>query len=91
MRSDVGPRALADRQLVIDCAHYARMFFNRADLDQAHAVPGTLSLVPPKEMRDVLRRDYNAMVAMIFGAVPSFDGMLTAMEELEATANGARQ
>ncbi len=91
MRSDVGPRALADRELGIDCAHHARMFFNSADLDLAHAVPGTLALVPPKEMRDALHRDYNAMAGMIFGAVPSFDGMLTAIEEVEATANGARQ
>ena len=48
MRSDVGPRALADRELGIDCAHHARMFLNSADLDLAPAVPG----VPPKGMRD---------------------------------------
>lgn len=91
MRSDVGPRALADRELGIDCAHHARMFFNSADLDLAHAVPGALALVPPTGMRDALRRDYNAMTGMIFGAVPSFDGILTATEEIEAIANGASE
>ena len=91
LRSDVGPRALGDRELGVDCAHHARMFFNSADLDLAHAVPGTLALVPPKEMRDALRRDYNAMAGMIFGVVPSFDGMLTAIEEVEATVNRAGQ
>ncbi|MEO7181316.1 MAG: nucleotidyl transferase AbiEii/AbiGii toxin family protein, partial [Gemmatimonadaceae bacterium] len=59
------------------------------DLDLAHAVPGTLALVPPKAMRDALRRDYNAMAGMIFGTVPSFDGILTAIGEVEAIANGA--
>jgi hypothetical protein len=39
-------------------------------------------------MRDALRRDYRAMTGMIFGAVPSFDGILTAIEDVEATANG---
>ncbi len=91
MRSEVGPRALADRELGIDCAHHARMFFNSADLDLPHAVPGTLALVPPMGMRDALRRDYNAMTGMIFGAVPSFDEILTAIEEVEATANDAGQ
>lgn len=91
MRSDVGPRALADRELGIHCAHHARMFFNSADLDLAHAVPGTLALGPPKGMRDALRRDYNAMTGMIFGAVPSFDGIVTTIEEVQATANGGSQ
>lgn len=59
------------------------MFFNSADLDLAHAVPGTLALVPPAGMRDALRRDYAAMTGMIFGAVPSFDEILVAVEDVE--------
>ena len=42
-------------------------------------------------MRDALRRDCNAMTGMIFGAVPSFDGIRTAIEETEAIANGASE
>jgi hypothetical protein len=91
MRSDVGPRAVADRVLGIDCARHARMFFSSADLDLPHAVPGSFALVPPMGMRDALRRDYNAMTGMIFGVVPSFDAILTAIEEVEATANAASQ
>jgi hypothetical protein len=91
MRSDVGTRAVANRELGIDCVHHARMFFNSADLDLAHAVPGTLALMPSMAMRDALRRDYTAMTGMIFGAVPSFDGILTAIEEVEAIANGASE
>lgn len=87
MRSDVGPRAVGDRELGIDCAHHARMFFNSADLDLAHAVPGTLALMPPTGMRDALRRDYSATTGMIFGAVPSMEDILTVVEEVEATAN----
>lgn len=88
MRSDVGLRAVADRELGVDCAHHARMFFNSADLDLGHAIPGTLALVPPVGMRDALARDYSAMTGMIFGAVPSMDDILTVVEEVEMTANG---
>jgi hypothetical protein len=64
------------------------MSFNSADLDLAHAVPGTLALMPPTGMRDALQRDYSAMTGMIFGAVPSMEAILTVVEEVEMTANG---
>lgn len=87
IRSDVGPRAIADRELGLDCAHHARMFFNSPDLDLANAVPGSLALVPPEGMEEALRRDYDAMVGMIFGSVPTLDEVLAAIEELEAKVN----
>jgi len=59
MRSDVGPRAVADRELGIDCAHHARMFFNGSDLDLAHAADGNARCAAaglPRDDRNDLRR-----------------------------------
>ena len=89
MQSDVGARAIADRELGIDCAHHARMFFNSPDLNLAHALPGSLSLAPPTRMRDALRRDYQAMAGMIFGSIPAFEEVLAGIEELEKRVNAA--
>lgn len=85
--SAVADRALADRDLGIDCARHARMFFNSPDYDLEHAVPGTFSIVPSDGMRDVLRRDYEAMAGMIFGAVPAFDDVMTSVAVLEERVN----
>lgn len=85
--SDVGRRALDDRALAIDCARHARLFFNSADLDLDHAVPGTFALVPTHAMLEALRRDYAAMSGMIFGSVPAFDEVMGAIAQLEDRVN----
>ena len=85
--SDVGRRALVNRDLGRDCARHARMFFNSPDLDLVHAIPGTFALVPEGEMRDALRRDYDAMATMIFGLLPAFDDVMQSITALEAEVN----
>lgn len=87
LSSDVAERALADRDLGVDCARHARMFFNSPDYDLSHAVSGTFSIVPSDGMRDVLRRDYEAMAGMIFGAVPAFEDVMAAIATLEERVN----
>jgi len=72
LRSPIGEAAVADRALAVDCARHARMFFSSPDFDLDHAVPGTLTLVPPPAMLEPLERDYDAMAGMIMGAVPPF-------------------
>ncbi|HEY5086982.1 MAG TPA: nucleotidyl transferase AbiEii/AbiGii toxin family protein [Gemmatimonadaceae bacterium] len=71
--SEIGEHALSNHALALDCARHARMFFNRPDLDLAHAIPGTLAIAPTEPMMDALRRDYTAMSGMIFGPIPAFD------------------
>ena len=53
-----------------DCVAHARMFFNRPDYDLASARPPSFAVTPLGDMADALRRDYEAMAAMIFGPVP---------------------
>ncbi len=87
LHSEIGKRALADRAMAVDCARHARMFFNRPDLDLAHAAPGTFVLTPAGDMGGDLARDYAAMAGMIFGKVPSFDAVISSVAEVEERAN----
>jgi len=73
IESSIGDHAAANRDLAVDCARHARMFFNSPDFDLAHAVPGTLALAPSREMLEPLRRDCAAMSGMVLGRAPLFD------------------
>lgn len=87
LRSDMGQRALGDAALAADCVRHARMFFNRPDLDLATAEAGSFALAPHDGMIAELRRDYGAMATMIFGVVPSFADVMSAVGDLEARVN----
>ncbi len=87
VRSDIGPAAISNRAMALDCASHAKMFFDRADFDLEHAIPGSLSLVPAPAMLDALRRDYAAMSGMIFGVAPDFDQVMTTIADLQADVN----
>jgi hypothetical protein len=85
--SDIGKQALYNRDLAIDCARHAQMFFGGASLDLEHALPGTLKIVPTNAMIPTLQRDYEAMSDMIFGEIPLFEEILKSILELEQTIN----
>lgn len=84
----VGREAVTQDELGADCVRHARMFFNRPDFDLASAAKGSFTLVPKKEMREALRRDYAATEAMIFGKTPTFDEIIVSTEKIEALVNG---
>lgn len=87
MNSDLKDEAIGNRELAIDCARHARMFFNSADLDLGTAMPGTLALVPAGRMLEDLRRDYARMGGMIIDGIPQFEDALASISELEARVN----
>jgi hypothetical protein len=89
LQAESADRWLADRQLAVDCARHARMFFYSADLGLDHAVPGTLTLLPTPAMHGALARDFAAMSGMIFGSAPGFDQVIAAAAALEARLNQA--
>jgi hypothetical protein len=70
-----------------DCVRHARMFFNRPDLDLASAVPGSFALTPHDGMLSDLRRDYDAMSGMVFGAIPTVDEVVASISRLERFLN----
>ncbi len=89
LQSPLGATAVTDRDLAIDCARHARMFFNSPDFDLDHAVPGTLTLTPSAAMLEPLQRDYDAMAGMIMGVAPPFGDVMDAVAALERQLNGS--
>jgi nucleotidyltransferase AbiEii toxin of type IV toxin-antitoxin system len=87
MRAASAPQWLADHRLAVDCARHARVFFGSTDLGLESAAPGTFTLMPTADMRGALAKDYEAMVAMVLGAAPSFDDVLAATDRVEALLN----
>lgn len=61
--------------------------FRAPDHRYDRAVPGTFRLVPTADMRQKLAADYEHMSAMIFGTAPSFEAVMTSIEELETFLN----
>jgi hypothetical protein len=78
-----GTQALADQTLGRECVRHAVMFFGRPDLDLGSAAAGKFAVTPGEAMVNGLRRDYQAMVGMIFGRVPPFEEVMASMALLE--------
>lgn len=87
MHSGIGQKAQTDYTLALDCARHARLFFNSPDLNLQYACPGLFSIVPTPKMHEALSRDYRAMSGMIFGEIPEFSDVISAIKELEYELN----
>jgi hypothetical protein len=87
LASNRGQIFVEDADLAADCVRHARMFFNRPDLDLATAAPGSFALVPHDGMLENLEQDYEAMVGMIFGEVPTFTTIVQSIADLENRLN----
>lgn len=86
-QSEIKRRALADLGLLERVVHHKDEFYHCAWARYDLARPSSLRLVPPEERVADLKRDYTAMRAMIFGAAPSFEWIMRALQELEAEIN----
>jgi hypothetical protein len=86
-QSELGARAVADRELGADCVAHARMFFNSPDLGLDRAAPRTFSLSATDMMFGELRRDYARMTGMIIGAPPEFDEVMESVASVEDEIN----
>lgn len=51
------------------------------------AIPGTLRIVPNAKLHRALDKDYKQMERMLFGEIPSFDSILSSLEEFESKLN----
>ena len=86
-QSELGARAVADRELGADCVAHTRMLFNSPDLGLNRASPGTFSLSLTKAMLEELRRDYARITGMIIGAPPKFDEVMASVAAVENGKN----
>lgn len=83
----VGQKACTDNALIDDCLRHARMFFYRKDTGLEHVGRGAFQLKPSAGMMNALRQDYQSMVTMIFGAVPSFEEVLENVATAKTSLN----
>jgi hypothetical protein len=86
-QSELGVRAVGDRELGADCVAHARMFFSSPDLGLDRAVSGTFSLSATDAMFGELRRDYARMTGMIIGTPPEFDEVMASVAAVESEIN----
>jgi hypothetical protein len=87
MDSPVGENACTDDRLIEDCIRHAKMFFHRNHAGLHEAKRGAFRLRPSSGMLGPLRRDYDAMVTMIFGEVPTFEAVLESVARAEERLN----
>lgn len=85
--SPVKARALKDLALLEKVVSFKDKFYHspwgRYDL----AKPGSIRLMPPEQNIKALRSDYEQMLAMLYGAKPTFDEIMCGLAHLEEEIN----
>ena len=85
--SPIKAAALADRDLLDEVVAFKQRFYPRPWARYDLACPGSLRLVPEREVLNTVRTDYAAMANMIFGETPSFDEIIATLITLETEIN----
>jgi hypothetical protein len=83
-------RALQNIELLHRVADHKGVFFKVAWAKYDQAKPGTLRLTPNERILSYLKRDYEDMQPMFFGAAPSFAAILEHLGDLEDRINSVR-
>lgn len=86
-QADVKASALDDLALLQDVVEFKKRFYASGWANYDEAKPGSLILIPPERILDVMRKDYVSMGDMIFDRHPSFDEIITGLAALEAEIN----
>ena len=79
--------ALEDLEMLASVVEFKKKFYPRGWANYDLAKPGTLKLLPPVRILEVMRKDYVAMGDMIFGRHPSFDEIVEGLRVLEREIN----
>ncbi|MBL4810670.1 MAG: nucleotidyl transferase AbiEii/AbiGii toxin family protein [Phycisphaerales bacterium] len=86
--NELGREAILDTELLASVVEHKKVFYKRTASKYELAVPGTLRVLPSKELAGVLRPEYEQMTEiMIFGDTPKFDVVVDALIGLEAEIN----
>jgi hypothetical protein len=88
-RHVAGQRAVVDLDLLARVRTHKQTYFRSGWAHYETAVPGSLRLVPPAERRAQVERDYGTMADMFMTTPPSFEKIMTELEDLERQINGA--
>lgn len=85
--SPVKDVAFARLDLLKKVVDFKMKFYPRTWAKYVEAIPGTLKLLPPDYRIPVLQADYEAMKDMLYGDIPTFDTVMTAVRKLEWEIN----
>ena len=76
-------QALSDLTLLQEVVSFKQKFYPMSWANYQTATPQSLKLLPAKAHTKALKDDYLAMKEMIFGDMPSFEEVITALEDLQ--------
>ncbi|WP_114966495.1 nucleotidyl transferase AbiEii/AbiGii toxin family protein [Alkalilacustris brevis] len=85
--TEIGRAALADEALLTSVREHNLIAFKQAWKKFDEAVPGSLCVVPPAELRAAIEEDYGAMQGMMLGDAPPFDWVMDQLQIAEDTIN----
>lgn len=86
-RANVAGGDLTSAGLIDAVRVAAETFFADPKAKYEEFAPGSIRLIPSNQGIVTLRRDYEAMRDMIFGAYPSFDDIIAELRELDQIVN----
>ena len=79
--------AFTHRDLLQKVVDFKIKFYPRSWAKYSEAKPGTLKLLPPEYRFVALLADYEAMKDMLYGDIPDFETVMSAVRELEKEIN----
>jgi hypothetical protein len=79
--------ALAKIELLQEVVRFKMRFYRSPWAKYEEAKLGSFRLLPPAHHVPALRRDYAAMRTMLFGAVSTFDEIISGLAALEKSIN----
>ena len=86
--TEFGRSALSDMDLLDAVRNHNLVAFRQTWKRFEEAVPGSVRLVPTKELRTVIERDYQAMQSMVLDDAPSFGWIMEQLQHAETMING---
>lgn len=88
VETPIAAQALADKDLYLSVIGHRRTFIGLRGFDYGTLLPQTLSILPPPEVRDAWKKDYQAMQeSMIYEESPSFDRLIETLSALNQRIN----
>lgn len=86
MDTDIATRAITNDELWNTIHHHRELFTSMSGVDYTPDIRKRIRLLPPDDVLDDWRSDYKDMqLSMIYGEKPTFEVLITKMEELEIT------
>ena len=82
MDTDYAKDALNNRNLYDAIVHHRRTLTAMKEVDYATHIPEKINFIPPTQIMDLWRRDYEKMQSMIYGKSLPFDKLMDRIREL---------